>query len=241
MTGFAKHHDSPARAAEALRRSRVLRAQGVATPEAWRGAAPGAVIFARIEGGSGPGIVTLPLADLLAPLLALQRAVVPGLPAYDPALRIRPRLEGAVPPAIARALDRPVPTGAATLHGDFHLGQLVASPGGEVWIVDLDDMALGPAEADLANFVAHLATSAWAGPSFRGRLDHWRAAVPAAWRALGGACDAARFARLLRLALIRRHLKLRGAGRPDFAAEVLGVLSAVAPRTSPSGSAACRG
>ncbi|QWZ09666.1 phosphotransferase [Nocardioides panacis] len=43
-----------------------------------------------------------------------------------------------------------------TLHGDFHLAQLVSSPRGPV-LVDLDSMVHGPPEVDLAEFLVELA------------------------------------------------------------------------------------
>ena len=46
--------------------------------------------------------------------------------------------------------------GDVTLHGDFHLDQLVGSATGPV-LVDLDSMVLGPREVDLAEFLVDLA------------------------------------------------------------------------------------
>ena len=46
-----------------------------------------------------------------------------------------------------------------TLHGDFHLDQLVASADGPV-LVDLDTMTHGPPEVDLAEFLVDLALRA---------------------------------------------------------------------------------
>ena len=46
-----------------------------------------------------------------------------------------------------------------TLHGDFHLDQLVASADGPV-LVDLDTMVHGPPEVDLAEFLVDLALRA---------------------------------------------------------------------------------
>lgn len=46
------------------------------------------------------------------------------------------------------------------VHGDFHVGQvLVDSAAGTSWVVDIDDVALGVAEMDVGNLVAHLVTS----------------------------------------------------------------------------------
>lgn len=42
-----------------------------------------------------------------------------------------------------------------TLHGDFHVGQLIDEPDG-AYLVDLDSMVRGPAEMDLAEFVVDL-------------------------------------------------------------------------------------
>ena len=49
--------------------------------------------------------------------------------------------------------------GDVTLHGDFHLDQLVGSATGPV-LVDLDSMVLGPREVDLAEFLVDLRNTA---------------------------------------------------------------------------------
>jgi aminoglycoside phosphotransferase (APT) family kinase protein len=48
------------------------------------------------------------------------------------------------------------PERVCTLHGDFHLAQLVSSAQGPV-LVDLDSMMHGPPEVDLAEFLVELA------------------------------------------------------------------------------------
>lgn len=46
------------------------------------------------------------------------------------------------------------------VHGDFHLGQIIFDQQAPtVWLLDLDDLAIGPAEFDIANFAAHYVTS----------------------------------------------------------------------------------
>ena len=46
------------------------------------------------------------------------------------------------------------------VHGDYHVGQiLIESVSGDVWLLDLDDLALDQPESDLGNFIGHLATS----------------------------------------------------------------------------------
>ncbi len=66
-------------------------------------------------------------------------------------------------PALARLVAAAAsrPRGAArdrsvTLHGDFHLDQVIAAAGGPV-VVDLDSMRHGPPEVDLAEFLVDLA------------------------------------------------------------------------------------
>lgn len=124
------------------------------------------------------------LAQVLAAVIGFHRCPpgALGLAPYDPLARVRPRLL----PKVLRSLERaglasgPVvetvrrvahelqrlPSRAAAsgaigvIHGDFHAGQLVFEFGMPVpWLIDLDDLALAPAEADLANFAAHFATT----------------------------------------------------------------------------------
>lgn len=139
--------------------------------------------------------------------------------AYDPMSRIRTRLALTDDPLLRSYAEGPIPTGHALLHGDLHVGQFIQEPWGKVWVLDLDDLALGPPEADLANFAAHLSTTD-PGPGIAG----WAGQVCREWASLGGALEPTVFARFLHLALVRRHLKLREAGRPDFEAEILAYL-----------------
>ncbi len=45
------------------------------------------------------------------------------------------------------------------VHGDLHVGQMICEQTTRsVWLLDLDDIAIGPSEADLGNFVAHFVT-----------------------------------------------------------------------------------
>ncbi len=51
-------------------------------------------------------------------------------------------------------------TGRSVIHGDFHVGQLIQDRTSKKWwLIDLDDVARGCPEADVANFCVHLATS----------------------------------------------------------------------------------
>ena len=245
MTGFLKQHASAAVAAEAIRRSVALCAAGVPTPAAGRGGSPCVVEFDRVEGATGRALLECDPVALLRPLRAMHAVAIEGLPAYDPALRIRPRLGVDTPAAMRRVTDAAVtdaavPGGGATLHGDFHIGQLIAAPDGTVWVVDLDDMAVGPPEADLANFAAHLATSD-PGETVGPALARWLAWILEAWQRIADPPRPAMLERYLHLALVRRHLKLREAGRPDFGAEILRLISGGTARTSPCDIATYRG
>lgn len=179
------------------------------------------VMFDRIEGRTGPDLAGQgeDLAAVLATLAALHDAAVADLPAFDPLLRIRPRLALTEVPALRAIAEEAVPQGNATLHGDLHVGQAIRDASGMVWIIDLDDLAIGPPEADLANFAAHLATSQ---PS--GAIKDWAERVRRMWTGQGCDLDGSVFDRFLRFALLRRHLKLRAAGRPDFEAEIVAYL-----------------
>jgi len=179
---------------------------------------PRSVEFDRIEGLTGQALRETDLQSLLESVSRIHACTVPGLEPFDPFLRIRPRLTATSSHLIRAVLRDPVPDGSATLHGDLHVGQFIRDGQGKVWIVDLDDLALGPPEADLANFAAHLATS---GP---GSISLCSQRVVTAWTGLGQACNDDIFQSYLRFSLVRRHLKLREAGRPDHEAMVLGYL-----------------
>lgn len=216
MPGFLKRYAGAAQAEEALRRTKVLRKQSVQTPAARHGPAPSALDFEMIEGRTGRDLIRRDLRPLLQTVATLHQASVPDLAPYDPLLRIRPRLGFTDEPALRRIAAGPVPQGRAVLHGDLHVGQFIVAPDGAVWMVDLDDLAIGPPEADLANFAAHLATT----DPVHGIAD-WAGQVCDAWASLGQTADTHVFKRCLHLALLRRHLKLREAGRPDFEGPIL--------------------
>jgi hypothetical protein len=215
----------------ALQRSAWLRRAGVRTPAGHPGENAREVAFDHIAGANRFDLLAaVPMADLLAPLCALHDVPPVTLPRFEPLSRIRPRLAGGIPGWLTGALDRlcqDTACGTVLLHGDFHVGQLIRDGKGDIWLIDLDDLATGPQEADLGNFIAHLSTSAEAARgSFDEGLAFWRHAVLSAWRRLGRGCDPVRLDRFLRLALIRRHLKLRAAGRPDYADAIRRCVSA---------------
>lgn len=215
MYRFLKHYSDRAATEEAVRRSSALRSADVSTP-AILGFGKTTIDFQKVDGQSG-GLLDLDdLSPLLSEVARLHQASVKNLPRYDPFLRVRPRLTVPTRLPVSDILSEPVPNGTATLHGDLHVGQFIRSDDQTIWIVDLDDLAIGPPEADIANFAAHLATS------LRSRsIRDWSGRVCRAWAEIGGALEDAVFHRFLRFALLRRHLKLREAGRPDFEKEIL--------------------
>ena len=210
-----------------VERTGAARASLVPTPAARATAEPGVVAFTELRGTGGLALVaelgTAVLAELLRPLAALHGAEVAGLPAFDPLLRIAPRIGPATPGWIGReiadCLDA-TPSDAApvVLHGDFHAGQVIRDGAGTVWLLGLDDIAAGPAEADLGNFAAHLATrpETRRGP-VRAGFESWLAATLAAYPDGGDAGLAQAFGRL---ALIRRALKLHDGGDPSVLDEL---------------------
>ncbi|MGB3281159.1 MAG: phosphotransferase, partial [Pseudorhodobacter sp.] len=159
MPGFLKHYTDAGRAREALRRTLALRRHGFPTPAAQEGPDPNTLAFDLIKGRTGRDLIRGTLSPLLKVVSRLHAAKVPDLPTFDPLLRIRPRLALADEPLLRRVAEGAVPNGRALLHGDLHAGQFIQEPSGEVWLLDLDDLAIGPPEADLANFAAHMATT----------------------------------------------------------------------------------
>lgn len=102
------------------------------------------------------------------------------------------------------------------VHGDLHAGQiLMPADGSKAWIIDLDDLALGPVEFDLANFVANIVTASglYAGSATRG-FPILSSAISDAYTAAGGRRPDPAAMRVYGAAsLLRRALKLAGARR----------------------------
>lgn len=206
---FEKRYSSAARAETALRRSLLARMAGVPTPAARLGEVPTSLIFDRIDTAAPP---TLP--RLIETVGLLGRMATEGLDRFDPFLRIRPRL-AAAPSAICDlqaelvARDAALGWSAATvIHGDFHPGQCLQDRSGKVWLVDLDDIALGPIEADLGNLAAWIATSR------TGDLAARTHSALVQVQALASQTNPLLIAHFCRIARLRRALKLAGKGQP---------------------------
>lgn len=239
MSSCIKTFADAAQATEAARRSMALRQQEVMTPRAYANGQT--VVFERIAGCSGLPLTQRPIYDWLTSLIPLHTSVLDGLPPFDPMLRISPRLDLLTNPSLRAALYRLAqasPRGGSVIHGDFHLGQVIAGPDSVAWLIDLDDLAIGPVEADIGNLIANLATQDHLPGPFAVRLEHWRQAVQGAWFRLDQAANPTWVEHFAALALIRRHLKLREQARRDFEADIAAWITPVACRTSPSGNAA---
>jgi aminoglycoside phosphotransferase (APT) family kinase protein len=203
-SGFYKRLATRAMAETALCRSAAARAAGVATPAASPTAIPEVVRFDRIE---ATGIATL--AQMLTVLPPLHRMPQDGLRRFDPFARILPRLARADPQMhhlakVLQRLDQAMAWDAThVVHGDFHPGQVLLDPAGQVWVIDLDDLALAPPEADLGNLAAWMATQI---PGETGaQADHALAQIAAAapW------ADPRLTRHFCKIALLRRALKMR--------------------------------
>ena len=154
-----------------------------------------------IEGQSGfaaiieQGVAVLPA--LMRPVVSLHRmASTPNLRDFEPLKKINARLDPglrrALAPALAAALDDigGVPRAKAIIHGDLHAGQFLIDGGGDAWLLDLDDLAVGAPAADLGNFAAHLATQARTGTGNPlARMRRWLVEVIGAYRDAGGDAD----------------------------------------------------
>ena len=210
---FYKRVNNRAEAARLIDRARQISQAGANTPEPEYCPDQNALTFRALDGTTGVELVDgAALSELLRPLQSIHHASIPDLPLYDPFAKIAPRLKPGAPQwltdRVAR-LQKPAPDQSGIIHGDFHCGQLIRDLEGRVWIIDLEDLSLGPIEADLGNFAAHFATRPETSrANLLESLRHWSGRVCDAWSRLGEPCDPALFWRAVDIALIRRALKL---------------------------------
>ncbi|MFZ3584440.1 phosphotransferase family protein [Loktanella sp. DJP18] len=169
---------------------------------------PNTVSFQRIVSAAKPSLTQMMLA--LGPLHGMRRD---GLNRFDPFRRILPRLALAPDPvrllaAALKAQDAALSwSPAAVIHGDLHPGQMLVDGRKKVWLVDLDDLALAPPEADLGNLAAWMATHA-EGP-LEGRTHEALSRL----EAVSPLSDPALTDHFCRIALVRRALKLAEKGQ----------------------------
>lgn len=153
------------------------------------------------------------LAEMVGALAPLHAIALHGLDRFDPFRRIRPRLDRSPPAVIAlvktlAARDAALRWQAAVvIHGDFHPGQVLRDGDGAVWLVDLDDLARAPAEADLGNLAAWLATQAPGGLDEQAARGQRQVLAHAPW------ADPLLVHHFCRIALVRRALKLAERGQ----------------------------
>jgi len=191
---FAKQYASATEARDAFRVHRALStacaAEGLRLPRALGMDAAAHVVVSEAAVGrrcTAPTLATNP--DAMA---RLGRAVA-GLHAIPPSTWMpRVRREGpetiratvsllgrAMPSSIDRltclavrlAASRPPAGRDVTLHGDLHLKNVMAD-GRDMWLIDLDQSARGPAAADLGSFAALLRSHAATGVLDRETADH---------------------------------------------------------------------
>ncbi|MEZ5652608.1 MAG: phosphotransferase [Burkholderiaceae bacterium] len=227
-----KRFASPALAERAAARSRALATAGMSTPVGRVDAHDRCLLhFDRIDGPAlMPGELARSPARLRA-IMALIRSLHTldesfglRLGPVDPLERIRPRFAAhggdwmvAVIAETCARLDRS-PQSGGLVHGDLHAGQFIIDTDGALWIVDLDDLAIGPPEADLGNFAAHMATVAeHARCGKRIAIETSLARVERAYAPGPTAIDRTRLRDYACLALIRRALKRAEHGDADLA------------------------
>ncbi len=215
---FAKRYPNAATTAELIRRTSIARLNGVITPNIEAVKNNHTILFERIDGEFGIELLQrASLSELIAPLIELHYIDQAEFPRFDPFLRIEPRVAAlSIPPGLIKEINKrkevefPI---TGIVHGDFHLGQLIRESDGKCWILDLDDLASGPIEADLGNLAAYLATSPdTMGESVSTSLCYWKNKITSAWNDLGQTYQENYFLYFMQLALIRRTLKRIEAG-----------------------------
>lgn len=229
---FSKQYPDTLTAAEVVRRSNVARQAGVITPKVLAVKKHTTIAFERIDGECGIGLVkSTDLSRLLSPLVKLHKIDQRQLPEFNPFLRIDPRMEElSIPSELLveiRKLKQVAIPHNGVVHGDFHMGQLICDSADRCWVIDFDDMSLGPPEADLGNLIAYLGTHpATMGDSLSASLSYWQRQIEAAWNELGQVYEDERLQYFMQVALIRRSLKRCEAGDCSLVRDCISVLLA---------------
>lgn len=229
---FSKRYPNAATAAEVIRRSKVVRRSGGVTPNIKSVKNNHTVEFEHIDGECGIELLEkTKIRELIAPLIDLHKTDQNKLPLFDPFLRIDPRVATfSIPQELIREIQirkRAVFPVTGVVHGDFHLGQLIKDSSGKCWIIDLDDMATGPPEADLGNLTAYLATHpATMGDSVPISLRYWKNQITGSWNDLGQIYQENWLRYFTHVALIRRTLKRLEAGDNSLMGDCISTLLA---------------
>jgi hypothetical protein len=125
-------------------------AASVTTDELSTATAPIGRLLAALHTSPAGATPSLTVDDLLA---EAGKKATKLIRAHPP---VGPQVTGLVATATRRRRDAGGPAQRCTLHGDFHLDQLVSSAQGPV-LVDLDSVVQGPPEVDVAEFLVDLA------------------------------------------------------------------------------------
>lgn len=219
-----KRFSSPTAAEAALARAKALHEAGITTPVPTR-TSNLTLRFSRIQGETGEALLTS-MRDLLAPLAALHRIQPPelGLQPYNPLARIQPRLSLApiwMTDRIKQIGPRLRNDTRRLCHGDFHPAQVIRDAEGISWLLDLDDLALGPIEADLGNLIGWLATRQGPSePALEDRLGQARLAILRDWHAAPNGIDVHNLGDFTTLAIFRRALKQAEKGNTSLLHQV---------------------
>lgn len=227
---FSKRYLNAATTAEVIRRTRIARLNGVVTPNINAVKNNHTIQFERIDGECGIQLLQkTSLRELIAPLIALHDIDHAKFPRFDPFLRIDPRVAAlSIPHGLVQEINKrkhiEFPT-TGIVHGDFHLKQLIRDTDGHCWVIDLDDLAIGPIEADLGNLAAYLATHpATMGDSMSTSLRYWKQQIMGAWNDLGQTYQENWLRYFMQVALIRRTLKRLEAGDDSLIGECMNTL-----------------
>lgn len=206
--GFMKRYASALAANTARNRTLAARQAGVNTPAVLCSYGPMALLFQRVVPAAQPS-----LSQMVQALEQVNNMPGHGLLRFDPFLRILPRLAFAPTGIWDIVADLSAQNSAsawpeaAVIHGDFHPGQVLVDALHKVWLIDLDDLALAPPEADLGNLAAWIATQS------AGHLKTQTIAALSRVLALRPKSDHALADHFCRIALVRRALKLAEKGQ----------------------------
>jgi aminoglycoside/choline kinase family phosphotransferase len=173
------------------------------------------------------------LRTTLGPLVALSRIEPADLPGWNPPLdggRMRWELSGFELWFVGRLLGKETPRRLGrwldglteeischprrVCHRDYHLNNLFFLPDGEVGVIDVQDILVGPDTYDAVSLVAERATPGLVGPD---QCLHWLEAWVEATGVFGGWQDRLGRVRLQRaLKVLGTFARLTVVGRPHY-------------------------
>ncbi len=231
--GSILKHCGEGQVADLVNLTRHLVRHGIVTPPASPAIDPHMIEFPYVEGVGGLEFVLANgmqgLRELLCSIARFHEAPPPiGVSVFDPFKMIRQRIplshdKRIIELAEILRFSLPVNRPRCLLHGDLHVGQFLIDKSEKIWIIDLEDTALGPREADLGNFAAHLATRVETrkSPCLVDNFSFWLDAVLSAYMLDTPKVDGPLAMEYARIALLRRTLKLNELGEPSLLNQML--------------------